>query len=323
VRLGGARWLAAESYLLARPRGAAAPTRTLGELVLEEETRGAVGRPAEVLALSDARVAVTGEHHFVKLPLTAEQQEKLAAEVAKTEAARGTAFAPFVLDGARVKRRHGLVYAVYPRVPAVHDPARQRAAVELALSRLDAGVTGPLSATAFWSRLAGERGARDAAEIGAGDLRARVLDAWADRVVPVGPSHGDLHGGNVLLRADGPPLLVDWNRFELVDPLLLDGVYAAVEARRAASGGTLADALQDFVDDETDGPLARHARTLLGDLTPLEAAVVVLLDRGMSYGQPRRRHRPWTLPPLEQARAALTARLVALPAVPAEDPTRA
>ncbi|MFD1506950.1 hypothetical protein FE374_04070 [Georgenia yuyongxinii] len=314
VRLGGARWVAADHYLIAQHRGAVTPTLTLAELVLADETaRASTGRRAEIHALSDARVAVAGEHHFVKLPLTAEQQEKLAAEVAKTEAARRTAFAPFVLSGARVERRHGLVYAVYPRVPVVHDPARQHAAVELALGRLGVGVAGPLSSTAFWGRLATDRGARDAAEIGAGRLRTLVLDAWADRVVPVGASHGDLHSGNVLLRADGPPLLVDWNRFEIRNPLLLDGVYAVVEACRDASGGTLASALEAFVDDEIGGPLARRARTLLGDLAPLEAAVVVLLDRAMSYGQPRRRHRPWTLPPLQLARATLDRRMMTVP----------
>ncbi|WP_127129841.1 methyltransferase domain-containing protein [Georgenia sp. SYP-B2076] len=307
VAAGAGAWVMADYYVVARTgRSSLGPVRTLAE-----QLAGGPGEPAPVtMALSDARVAIAGARDFVKLPLSREQQDKIVDEVRKTNEARETAFAPFVIDRARVERWGALPYGVYPLLTRPRsDPARARATVDAALRAVDAGVTAPVGATTFWRRLSGPQGGSDADDVGAGALRERVLGGWGPATVPVGPTHGDLHAGNTLLPGAGHPLLVDWNRFERLNPLLLDGVYAAVDGHRTRSRATLAQALVAFADGEIRGRIADRAATVLGELTPLEAATLVLLDRAMSYGLPRRRHRPWTLPPLEQAVAALAARL--------------
>lgn len=304
---GGAPWLARDYFLLARRTAAGARPRTLGEVLA-----GTSEQPAPVtMALSDARVAVHGARDFLKVPLSAEQQEAVAAEVRKTHQAAGTALGAFTLDGARVERWGAVAYAVYPVVtprPSA-DLHAARAALQEVLREVGGGEDALLRETVFWARLVSPRGEADAAGARARAVREHVLATCADATVPVGPTHGDLHAGNVLLPVTGGPRLVDWNRFEANNPLLLDGVFAAAEEFRAAYRATFAEALLAFVDGTTDGLTAGRARALLGDLRPLEAAAIVYLDRVMTYGQPRRRYRPWTLPPLQRAGEALEARL--------------
>lgn len=307
VAAGGARWLARDHYLLARRTAGGTTPRTLGEVLA-----GTAEQPTPVtMALSDARVAVLGSRDFVKVPLSAEQQEQVVAEVRKTHEAAGTALGAFAVGGARVERWGAVAYAVYPVLTSRRssDPDAARTALQLVLGEVGGGEEALLRETAFWERLASPRGRADVADARAQALRDHVLGTCAGAVVPVGPTHGDLHAGNVLLPVSGGPRLVDWNRFEAHNPLVLDSVFAAAEVYRAARRASLAEALLAFVDGEMDGPLTERARALLGDLRPLEAAMIVLLDRAITYGQPRRRYRPWTLPPLQRAGAALAARL--------------
>jgi SAM-dependent methyltransferase len=304
---GGARWLARDYYLLARKTSDGTTPRTLGEVLA-----GTTEQPAPAtMALSDARVAVLGSRDFVKLPVSAEQQEQVVAEVRKTHDAAGTVLGAYVVGGARVERWGAVPYAVYPvvRPRRTADLAAARRALQGVLREVGGGEVALLRETVFWARLASPRGQADLTDANAQAVREHLMDTCADAVVPVGPTHGDLHAGNVLLPKAGGPQLVDWNRFESHNPLLLDGVYAAAEEFRAEHGATLADALLAFVDGEMGGAVAERARTLLGDLAPLEAAMTVFVDRAMTYGQPRRRYRPWTLPPLQRTGAALAARL--------------
>jgi len=304
--LGGARWLPRDYYLLARVSDGAAP-RTLGEVLA-----GTPEQPAPVtMALSDARVAVLGSRDFVKVPVSAEQREQVAAEVRKTHDAAGTALGAFVVDGARVERWGAVPYAVYPAVRSrrTADPDASRTALQGVLGEVGRGKLAPLSRTVLWGRLTSPRGEADVADAHGRAVLEHLLARCADAVVPVGPTHGDLHAGNVMLPASGGAKLVDWNRFEPNNPLVLDSLFAAAEEFRAAHGATFAEAMLAFVDGGAAGPTAERARALLGDLGPLEAAMVVFVDRAMTYGQPRRRYRPWTLPPLQRTGAALTARV--------------
>ena len=302
---GGARWLGRDYYVLARPTPGGATPRTLGEVLA-----GTTEEPAPVtMALSDARVAVLGSRHFLKVPLSAEQQEQVAAEVRKTHEAAGTALGAFTLDGARVEHWGAVPYAVYPAVRSRQDLGAARAVLQGVLGEVGGGEVAPLRETVFWARLDSPRGQAEAAGAHAQAVRDHVLATCGDARLPVGPTHGDLHAGNVLLPVSGGPRLVDWNRFETHNPLLLDSVFAAAEEFRAAHRATFAEALLAFVDGTMDGRTTERARALLGDLRPLEAAAIVFLDRAMTYGQPRRRYRPWTLPPLQRTGEALAARL--------------
>jgi SAM-dependent methyltransferase len=302
---GWAKWLVHDYYVLARPDASSrSPVQTLSQTLLP------AGEPPPVtMALSDARVAVLGQRDFIKVPLSPDQQRAVAAEVAKTDIARRTAFAPFVIPGGRMAQWRGVPYSIYPALAAgPSSAAAVQEVVHAALSALDASAVAPLQSTVYWHRLTGARGRRDAEEIGAAELRAAVLEGGGERLVPVGPTHGDLHNGNVLVPESGHPLLVDWNRFELMNPLLLDAVYAAIKGHQSAGKTTLAQAFLAFVDGDLTGPVAGRAASLLGELGALEAATVVLLDRIVSYSLPRRRHKPWTMPPLQETVLALSVR---------------
>lgn len=302
-----------DAFVIAQPAGSAPAGRVR---TLPEELVGASrDRPPVTLSLSDARVAVVGEEEFVKIPLSAHQEEALATEVAKTTTARErTAFAPFVLPGGTVSRRgaseHGLSYTSFPRVHERRpDPAQAFDVVVRALRSLDATNVAPLAETALWRRLTSDRGAADAEEMGVARLRDTVLAECGHVRLPVGPSHGDLHAGNVMFRVDGDPILVDWNRFEEVNPLLLDAAYAAVRAHRVATRTTMAEAFAALADGEISLNLAERARALAGDLDTLYAASVVLLDRVASYSLPRRRYKPWTMGPMLAAGRELQGRM--------------
>ncbi|WP_265523738.1 phosphotransferase [Oerskovia flava] len=296
--LGGAGLLAPDRVVVAHRTDGGAPRLSVAEL--------AAGSPrAPVDALSDARVAVAGSR-FVKIPLSVDQHEALAQEVANTTAARSTTFAPFTLEGVRLDDVGPVRVARYPVVRATEvDLDRAEHLLVDILDAQDSTTLAPLHSTALWTRLRSPRALRDCDEIGASALRERVLQDLGDVVVPVGATHGDLHPDNLLVPRSGQPLLVDWNRFEPYNPLFLDPAYAAVQLARA-SGGTLGEALLAIASGELDGPLVGRAADLRGELDAFQMVSVVLLDRVVSYSLPRRRYKPWTLPPLRDAVAAIS-----------------
>ncbi|MFB8230017.1 hypothetical protein [Cellulosimicrobium sp. NPDC055967] len=265
---------------------------------------------ARALALSDARVGLAGPRSFVKIALSPDQRTALVAEHQRMRAARSTRLGPYVLEAEMV----GTGDVVGIRTPVVRsravDVATSTRVVGDVLAALDDTDHGPVSDSVLWARLRSSRGQRDIAE-----CEAQGIWRWADRTlssrqVPLGPSHGDLHPENVLVPAGRPPVLVDWNRFEPRNPLVLDALYAAICHERARTGCSLADALGRAADDAIPGPLARRAHQVRGELGPLDAATLVLLDRVASYSLPRRRHKPWTLEPLVRAVEVLGPRLV-------------
>ncbi|MFC7404880.1 phosphotransferase family protein [Georgenia alba] len=302
-RAGLAAAVVADQYVLARRGGG--QDRDLPTIAERLAGTPELRSPA-MLALSDARVAVRGTREFLKIPLTRDQHRALAREVENITAARDTPFAPYLAGPARMARYGGLPYAVHPAVPhGAHEAARADAALREILLGLPAGETASLRETAVWRRLTTEHGRTEAMDTGMGPLRRALLETAGDARLPVGPSHGDLHAGNVLLGDDERPVLVDWNRFEHRNPLLLDALYAALDARRQ-QGAPLATALDDFVSGRLGGALAAHALGLLGTLSVAEGAALLLLDRAVSYGRRRSRYRPWTIPPLHEAAEMLT-----------------
>jgi SAM-dependent methyltransferase len=308
ILLGGAKWLAADFFVIARCGTGQGGPRTLCESLPELEA----DRPLSVMALSDARVAVVGSRDFVKFPLSLDQQMSLVTEVENTLQARTTEFRPNVVPYGTIKTWHAIPYSTFPRIDSASGVPR--AAIEHAvldaLTRLNGGHLASLDTTAFWRRLTSERGRDDSIDLEAVPLRDAVLERLGRAAVPVGPTHGDLHAANLLVTPSGESFLVDWNRFERFNPLILDATYAALVTHRAATGDSLARALAAFIDGGMADPFAEHANKLLGDLLPLHAATITLLDRVVSYSRPRRLYKPWTMPPLREASLALMDRLV-------------
>ncbi|WP_426309414.1 methyltransferase domain-containing protein [Cellulosimicrobium sp. E-16] len=298
--LGASGVLAPDAVVLSRRRrDASRDVTTLAERVARSR------RPV-VAALSDARVAVRGER-FVKVPLSADQQEALGREVAATHEAAASGFGAFVLDEVTTSSYDGVRVADAPLLrarPVSLDEA------EDVLARALPGPTPPdahrpLRTTAAWRRLESARGERDCAEIGAASLRDRVLRTYGALLVPVGPTHGDLHPDNVLVTAEGSAHLVDWNRFEPDNPLVLDAAYAACQVDLARTGSGLAEAVRRLAATELAGPLATIAASRRGALTLAQVATLVVLDRVVSYSLPRRRYKPWTLPGVRAAVAVV------------------
>ncbi|WP_454729810.1 methyltransferase domain-containing protein [Cellulosimicrobium protaetiae] len=298
--LGASGVLAPDAVVLSRRRrDASRDVTTLAERVARSR------RPV-VAALSDARVAVRGER-FVKVPLSADQQEALGREVAATHEAAASGFGAFVLDEVTTSSYDGVRVADAPLLrarPVSLDEA------EDVLARALPGPTPPdahrpLRTTAAWRRLESARGERDCAEIGAASLRDRVLRTYGALLVPVGPTHGDLHPDNVLVTAEGSAHLVDWNRFEPDNPLVLDAAYAACQVDLARTGSGLAEAVRRLAATELAGPLATIAASQRGALTLAQVATLVVLDRVVSYSLPRRRYKPWTLPGVRAAVAVV------------------
>lgn len=293
---GGAAVLAPDRFLVLTPVGAVTGPSAASRVVGEQD------EPL-VLALSDARVGVLGSERFAKIALSTDQQRALMSEAHKARRARGTVFGPHVVEPEASSEEDGIVRVLYAAVTARPvSPEKAAAAVDSVLDKLDPSSMAALEDTPLWRRLVGDRGQRDIADLDAGPLWSWLQSRCAHRTVPVGPNHGDLHPDNLLVRADsGDPMLVDWNRFEEGNPLLLDPLYAAIGVEQVATGCSFADAFERAATGSLNGVLADRARQLLGELDIVEATALLLLDRVASYSLPRRRYKPWTLPQFEDA----------------------
>ncbi|MFP5346777.1 MAG: phosphotransferase [Actinomycetes bacterium] len=306
VRVGMSRWLVSDYFVVAHR--STAPDDTPAPLV--ETLHPSAGADAPVQLLSDERVAVLAGDEFVKFPLSPRQQDALLLEEEKTDVVRTTSFAPYLVPWSRVETWKHVPYVVSPRMEQRGEtfPGEALAVLSDVLERQQTEDHRPLTDTAVWRRLNSRRGQDDLATMGAQTLYRWLTERYADHRVPVGPTHGDLHVDNVLLSPQGP-VLVDWNRFELDNPLFLDPAYAAVRAHERAARQALSACFAAFADGELDDPLAARADETLGELDRLSAAVLMLLDRIVSYSEPRERIKPWTIRPLADAVQELSARL--------------
>ena len=308
ARLGLGRWIARDFYVVARRLD----DRSATPETMADTLEACAGERTPLLrSLSDARIGVLGEKRFVKVPLSVHQQQALVNEVHNTGLARSAGLADHVLAGSRVRDRFGVPVADYPMVVAEDAPEETSQAEIVRICRsLPADLTLPLADTAFWTRLGSAHGLDEAASVGAGEHRARVLAECGALRVPVNLTHGDLHPGNVM-QVDDRSLLVDWNRFELTNPLFFDPLYALVIERQKRLGTDLATELVAFAEGRTTGLLTDLVDERLGELTREQAALVLLLDRAVSYGESRRRFRPWTLRPFADAARTFDERFVA------------
>lgn len=301
VAFGVSRWVPHDRLLVAQFRAVATQPDAVSEMLSEPN-----GGSAAIMRLTDARVGISGRASYVKLPLSVHQQSALIQEARNTKLARRTAFAPYVIGSVETESWNGVSFVRYPllRERSTHS-GEAELAIEAVLRAVSPGQSGPLDSTAFWDRLKSRRAARDAAEAGGSAIREVVLERLGGASVPIGPTHGDLHTENVMLTEGQRPTLVDWNRFELSNPLLLDAGYAAIEHHRRIKGTTFAEALVAFRDQRIDGRLAACAEPMLGGLSREEGTVLILLDRLVSYSLPRRRYKPWTLAAVRKAVQAL------------------
>lgn len=306
--VGAARWLVSDYFVVAGkgvdPRDRQPTLMGSLEPFHSDET-------PLVQMLSDARVALLGTHDFVKFPLSPSQQRALLAEVDKTTAARATELRDFVIPSASVREWNGVPYTVFPRIERRRDasPAEALRVLGTALDSHSSPRFDTVDQTALWRRMSRPRGLDDIAELEAQALHRAVVATCAECVVPIGPTHGDLHVDNVLLTPEGRGLLVDWNRFEADNPLFLDPAYAAVRGHQRRTRATFAASLTAFAEGDLDDALDRRATALLGDLDRFHAAALLLLDRIVSYSEPRRRNKPWTMGPLLDAVGMLSSRL--------------
>jgi len=304
ARLGLGRWISEDFFVLAHVDGD-------DELAIFTDTLDATaGEPSPRLrSLTDARVAVVGQQRFAKVPLSAFQQAALVDEVHKTELARNTPFAAYTLTGGRVRDHHGVAVTDFPFVDAdIEGDNDPEAAVLQILAEIPADHTATLADTTFWSRLTSDHGESECATAGATGLRAHVIELHGASRLPIGPTHGDLHPGNVMF-VDRRPLLVDWNRFELANPLFLDSLYALVLERQQRHGTRFVEELVAYADGVTSGPLSELVDRTLGDLTGEQASLILLLDRTVSYSESRGRFTPWMLSRLTAAATTFAERL--------------
>jgi hypothetical protein len=305
-RTGLTRWALPDFYVIAdrRPAGSAPVPTFLDTL------DGSGAPPHRIISLTDARVGVISGGRFRKVPLSPFQSGALADEVAKADlASRTAAFGPCVVPGRTMRVPSGAVVADYPLL----TPREDHPAAVTSIAQILAGVPvdrsgGALAGTGFWVRLASEHGAAESEASGAGPLRRHVLEHLGTARAPVGPTHGDLHAGNLIHTAHGT-VLIDWNRFEVHNPLVFDRLWSSVVHRRAQRGTSLLDELLAFVNGVASGALHDLAVEALGELTRDQAAVLLLLDRVITHGEERRRTRPWTLPGLRRAAIGLQQRM--------------
>lgn len=293
--LGGAGRQVPTTVFIARRQDAAAEPLLVDRLGL-----GGPAAAPQIETLSDARVLVRTPQTVAKLPLSEHAERALAREVNLTQSLRRTPLARFVVPDAEIRRESGVMFAAFPyiahRTGQSSKDSRQalRSFLEAKESRLL-----PLSATALMQRASSDRGCQDIAE-----LRADALLARAHRLSGIelrcGITHGDLHPANVLA-AKGHPVVVDWNRGEMCNPLLLDAVYAALKQYQLERRLSLEAAVSGYLDGSVTGPLSDEAHAASAPLSRPDAAALVLLDRVMSYSLPRRRYKPWTLSDLTAA----------------------
>ncbi|HWL78347.1 class I SAM-dependent methyltransferase [Microbacterium sp.] len=245
--------------------------------------RGAIAAPRSIVrACSDSRAAIETGDEFLKVPLSDRQEAEVLDEVGRTIEAASGPWGKVATPWARAEVRSGVTIAVYPRLRASAVPL---ATYEDRLTDVLRGLprdVAKLHDTELLRRIISPPVPEN---LSAGPLRQLRVEAlsFQTRVVPVGPSHGDLDRANVLALEDGGIRIVDWQRSQPENPLFIDALSAAVDVERLRTGGARAEAFAAWTDGGLNGPLADLAYSLLGDLTRREACALLLLHEVTSY----------------------------------------
>lgn len=268
--------LAPRAVVVARREGE--PTVTLAERL--------VGEGTEIIPRETWRVALLGKRSFAKLALSTGQDESVAKEVARTEAASRTALANVVpknVTGLRVGRAMAVRS---PRI-AVESPAPAVLAGVLAtlLESIPGSEYASVSDTDLFARIRHPHLPGNVTQAGCDGLRERLLRRREVRV-PVGPTHGDLIVDNALLDAEGRGHVIDWIRFEERSPLFIDPLQAALSIHQREGGVDLSQAVAAFIDGEVTGPLAVLADERSTVLDRAEASAWLLLHEVTALQNP-------------------------------------
>jgi len=277
ARAGVVTGLAPRAVVVAHPEGE--PTVTLADRL--------VGEGAEIIPRETWRVALLGEHSFAKLALSAGQDESVATEIARTEAASGSALANLVPESFTGLRVGPAVAARTPRInveppaPAALGGVLARILESIPVSECDSMGDTDLFARVLHPRLPG-----NVTEGGCDALRDLLLRRHREVRVPVGPTHGDLIVDNALLDAEGRGHVIDWIRFEQRSPLFIDPLQAVLSIHQRERGGDLAHAVAAFIDGEVAGPLATLADERSAGLDRAEASAWLLLHEVTALQNP-------------------------------------
>jgi SAM-dependent methyltransferase len=270
--IGGGRWLARSCFIVAAPRHGNTVVWS-GGLVDQ-----IAGDGAFINAMTEARVSAVTKDLFIKIPLATSRHSGIILEIEKTDLARRSVFEPFVISRFQLRWHGNIPVAVFPRVEPeqnISDPDYQlfeRTAVSM-IGRVSSEHL-RVSATNIWSLLTAAPSPGEPEEVDR--LRCLVRSLSKDKLVPSGPTHGDLHPWNFMLSKEGQPLIVDWVTFQPNNPLLVDSVSAAITLHSIRCGIQRSESMEHFVDGQARGEMAKLAHAHLGELSPLLAASLTL-----------------------------------------------
>jgi SAM-dependent methyltransferase len=216
-------------------------------------------------------VVAYGDHVIYKVGLSAEHQDAVDVEIARTRRAQRGALARFAPRTARVEERGGLRVAVIERGPRRCPPDQLADRVSAVLRAAPRGDR-ELGRTRAWRIANGEMWPRD---IGIPVTVVRdALEGLGQLKVPCGPSHGDLWWGNVLVRADDTTLLIDWDSYDANAPLFIDAVTAWLADREAVGSMAEDEAIDQLISGHLEGGLAPLVDELRGELSHRQVALV-------------------------------------------------
>jgi len=277
ARAGVVAVLAPRAFVVAHPDGE--PAMSLSERLVGEEP--------EIIPRETWRVALLGKHSFAKLALSAGQDQSVTKEIARTEAAAGSAFADVVPEGAMALRVGRAMAVRSPRI-AGEPPAPAALGGVLAeiLEPIPVSEYDSIGDTDLFSRVLRPPLPGNVAEARCDGLRELLLQRHREVRVPVGPTHGDLIVDNALLDAEGRAHVIDWIRFEERGPLFIDPLQAALSVHQRERGGDLAHAVAAFIDGEVAGPLATLADERSAGLDRAEASAWLLLHEVTALQNP-------------------------------------
>jgi SAM-dependent methyltransferase len=274
--IGAGRWLADSCLIVASARHGPNSASQRGSVVDRIAGDGAI-----INAMTEARVSAVTSDSFTKIPLSTSRHSGIVLEIEKTDLARRSVFEPFVVSRAQLGRHGGIPFAKFPRIEPDTDQTMSGPDCQL-FERITLSMLGrvspahrKVSATDIWALLIAAPSPGEPEAVNR--LRNLVRSLSEDKLVPAGPTHGDLHPWNFIVSKEGKPLIVDWVTFQPNNPLLIDSVSAAITLHSIRQGIQRRESMEQFVDGKARGDMIDLAHAHLGQLSPLLAASLTLL----------------------------------------------